>query len=258
VPITRLQRRREQPADHVEELRREHDARELDQARALRLVEARRDQRREQRHADPQEDRQHAQQHGHEARDRAEGLPALLFLPARQVAAEDRDEHDRERPAGQEVVQEVRHDEGRPVRVRVRAGAQHAADDRLAPETDQPRQRDREAPDEARLGDRARHGRGVCRTSLCATTEEPEPARGSLEAAMDWRERITIESGKRSGKPCIRGLRITVYDVLEYLASGMSEAQILEEFPDLEPEDLRAVYAFAADRERKSAQLPRK
>ena len=68
---------------------------------------------------------------------------------------------------------------------------------------------------------------------------------------MDYRERITIEPGKRSGKPCIRGLRITVDDVLSYLASGMSEAEILAEFPDLEPEDFRAVYAFAADRERR-------
>ena len=68
---------------------------------------------------------------------------------------------------------------------------------------------------------------------------------------MDYRERITIEPGKRSGKPCIRGLRITVDDVLSYLASGMSEAEILAEFPDLEPEDFRAVFAFAADRERR-------
>jgi uncharacterized protein (DUF433 family) len=67
---------------------------------------------------------------------------------------------------------------------------------------------------------------------------------------MDYRERITIEPGKRGGKPCIRGLRITVYDVLEYLASGMSETEILEDFPELEPEDLRACLRFAADRER--------
>jgi uncharacterized protein (DUF433 family) len=67
---------------------------------------------------------------------------------------------------------------------------------------------------------------------------------------MDYRERITIEPGKRGGKPCIRGLRITVYDVLEYLASGMSEVEILEDFPELEPEDLRACLRFAADRER--------
>ena len=68
---------------------------------------------------------------------------------------------------------------------------------------------------------------------------------------MDYRERITIEPGKRSGKPCIRGLRITVYDVLDYLASGMSEDQILADFPDLEREDIRAALAFAADRERR-------
>lgn len=64
-------------------------------------------------------------------------------------------------------------------------------------------------------------------------------------------ERIAIEAGKRSGKPCIRGLRITVDDVLSHLASGMSEADILSEFPDREPEDFLAVYAFAADRERR-------
>jgi len=68
---------------------------------------------------------------------------------------------------------------------------------------------------------------------------------------MDYQSRITIEPGKRGGKPCIRGLRITVYDVLEYLASGMSEEQILSDFPDLTSEDIRACLAFAADRERR-------
>lgn len=68
---------------------------------------------------------------------------------------------------------------------------------------------------------------------------------------MDNRERITIEPGKRSGKPCIRGLRITVYDILDYLAAGMSEDEILADFPDLEREDIRAALAFAADRERR-------
>lgn len=68
---------------------------------------------------------------------------------------------------------------------------------------------------------------------------------------MDYSKIITIEPGKRSGKPCIRGLRITVYDVLDYLASGMSEAEILRDFPDLTPEDIRACLAFAADRERR-------
>lgn len=68
---------------------------------------------------------------------------------------------------------------------------------------------------------------------------------------MDYHERITIEPGKRGGKPCIRGMRITVGDILEYLASGMTEEEILADFPYLEPEDIRAVLAFAADRERK-------
>lgn len=68
---------------------------------------------------------------------------------------------------------------------------------------------------------------------------------------MDWRARITIEPGKRSGQPCIRGLRITVADVLDYLAGGMSADEILVDFPDLERDDIRAVLAFAADRERR-------
>ncbi len=73
---------------------------------------------------------------------------------------------------------------------------------------------------------------------------------------MTYRERITMEPGKRGGKPCIRGLRITVYDVLEYLAAGMTEQQILSDFPDLEPEDIKACLAFAADRERKFVSVP--
>jgi uncharacterized protein (DUF433 family) len=66
---------------------------------------------------------------------------------------------------------------------------------------------------------------------------------------MDYRDIITIEPGKRSGQPCIRGLRMTVQDVLEYLAGGMTEDEILDEFPDLTREDIRACLAFAADRE---------
>jgi uncharacterized protein (DUF433 family) len=62
---------------------------------------------------------------------------------------------------------------------------------------------------------------------------------------------ITIEPGKRGGKPCVRGLRITVYDVLDYLASGMTHADILREFPFLTEVDIRACLAYAADRERK-------
>ena len=67
---------------------------------------------------------------------------------------------------------------------------------------------------------------------------------------MDYRDCITIDPNKRGGKPCVRGLRITVYEVLECLASDMSEAQILEDFPDLTPEDLKACIALVADRER--------
>ena len=73
---------------------------------------------------------------------------------------------------------------------------------------------------------------------------------------MSYKERITIEPGKRGGKPCIRGMRITVYDVLEYLASGMTEEEILKDFPDLTSEDIRACLAFAADRERKLTTIP--
>ena len=67
---------------------------------------------------------------------------------------------------------------------------------------------------------------------------------------MNYRDIITIETGKRSGKPCIRGLRITVYDVLEYLASGMSTEEILDDFDYLTTEDIQACLAYAADRER--------
>ena len=64
-----------------------------------------------------------------------------------------------------------------------------------------------------------------------------------------YSSRITLEPGKRGAKPCIRGLRMTVYDVLSYLAAGMTPEQILADFPDLEPEDIRACLAYAADRE---------
>ena len=73
---------------------------------------------------------------------------------------------------------------------------------------------------------------------------------------MDYREYITIDPNKRGGKPCVRGLRITVYEVLEYLASDMTEAEILEDFPDLTRDDLKACIAFAADRERRLLTVP--
>lgn len=75
---------------------------------------------------------------------------------------------------------------------------------------------------------------------------------------MNYRDIITIEPGKRGGKPCVRGLRITVYEVLEYLASEMTEAEILADFPDLTREDLKACIAFAADRERRLMTAPAK
>lgn len=68
---------------------------------------------------------------------------------------------------------------------------------------------------------------------------------------MDYHDIITIEPGKRSGKPCIRGLRITVQDILEYLAGGMTEDEIITDFSELTHDDIRACLAFAADRERK-------
>ena len=67
---------------------------------------------------------------------------------------------------------------------------------------------------------------------------------------MNYRDIITIEPGKRSGKPCIRGMRITVYDVLEYLAAGMTHQEILEDFPYLTEEDILACLSYAADREK--------
>jgi len=72
---------------------------------------------------------------------------------------------------------------------------------------------------------------------------------------IDYTNIITIEPGKRSGKPCIRGLRMTVTDVLEYLAGGMTPQEVVDELPDLTLEDIQACLAFAADRERKLASI---
>ena len=74
----------------------------------------------------------------------------------------------------------------------------------------------------------------------------------SEQKNMNYRDRITIESGKRSGKPCIRGMRITVYDVLSYLASGMTYQEVLEDFPYLTQEDIFACLSYAADREQQT------
>ena len=70
---------------------------------------------------------------------------------------------------------------------------------------------------------------------------------------MGWQDRVSVNPAVRSGKPCIKGTRITVYDVLEYLAGGMAEDQILSDFPDLTRDDIRATLAFAAARERRLA-----
>jgi uncharacterized protein (DUF433 family) len=75
-------------------------------------------------------------------------------------------------------------------------------------------------------------------------------------SGMDYLERITIDPAVRSGKPCIRGTRITVQDVLEYMASEMTEDEILSDFPDLSADDLRAVLRYAADRERRLFAVP--
>ncbi|MDQ7841108.1 MAG: DUF433 domain-containing protein [bacterium] len=70
---------------------------------------------------------------------------------------------------------------------------------------------------------------------------------------MRWQDRIGVTPGVRSGRPCVKGTRITACDILEYLAGGMTEAQILADFPDLTPKDIRACLAFAATRERRLA-----
>jgi len=69
---------------------------------------------------------------------------------------------------------------------------------------------------------------------------------------MNYRDIITIEPGKRGGKPCIRSMRITVYDILEYLASGMSMVEILDDFPYLTQTDILASLSYAADREKQT------
>ena len=76
-----------------------------------------------------------------------------------------------------------------------------------------------------------------------------------MEAVADLLHRITLDPGKRGGKPCIRGLRITVYDVLGWLAAGMSQQEILDDYPELEPADIQASLAFAAGREQRMVRI---
>ena len=73
---------------------------------------------------------------------------------------------------------------------------------------------------------------------------------------MNYRDIITIEPGKRGGKPCIRGMRITVYDVLSYMAAGMTEQEILDDFPELTHNDILACLSYAADREQRLLVVP--
>jgi uncharacterized protein (DUF433 family) len=89
----------------------------------------------------------------------------------------------------------------------------------------------------------------VTREAAAAQFDHPTSA-GYVED-MDYSQVITIEAGKRSGQPCIRGLRITVQDVLEYLAGGMTVDDVLRDFPDLTRDDIQACLAYAADRERR-------
>jgi uncharacterized protein (DUF433 family) len=73
---------------------------------------------------------------------------------------------------------------------------------------------------------------------------------------MNYREHISIDPAIRSGKPCIKGTRITVADVFDYLGGGMTVEEILDDFPDLTAKDIRACYSFAADRDRRLATIP--
>lgn len=77
---------------------------------------------------------------------------------------------------------------------------------------------------------------------------------GIASLRVDYRDIITIEPGKRGGKPCIRGMRISVYDVLGWLAAGMTQEEVLRDYPELTPADIQACLQFAADREHRLKQ----
>lgn len=82
------------------------------------------------------------------------------------------------------------------------------------------------------------------------------PDHAPITIRMDYRDRIIIDPEVRFGKPCVRGTRITVGDVLSYLASGMTEQELLADFPQLTGDDIRACLAFAAERERRLMSIP--
>ena len=94
---------------------------------------------------------------------------------------------------------------------------------------------------------------GVVRR-FCALLDSGSPE--NYRRAMNYRERITIDSRIRSGKPCIRGTRITVADVFDYLGGGMTIPEVLDDFPDLTADDIQACFAFAADRDRRLNVVP--
>jgi uncharacterized protein (DUF433 family) len=96
--------------------------------------------------------------------------------------------------------------------------------------------------------------RAVCLSDVCAMwrLDRRGPPKCGMNAAMSYQDIITIEPGKRGGRPCIRGMRIAVSDVLGWLASGMTHEQILAEYPELTEDDIRAALAYAADRERRA------
>ena len=96
----------------------------------------------------------------------------------------------------------------------------------------------------------------ACLAFAAARERRGVTASPDMPAVNDYSHIITIEPGKRSGQPCIRGMRITVYDVLEYLAAGMAYEEILDDFPDLTIEDILASIAFVVDRKRRFALVP--
>src|SRR5204863_9903066 len=118
------------------------------------------------------------------------------------------------------------------------------------------------APSARRSGGDRCDGDSKCGRGVTQASARFFPARGpsavvdgwseeGYACEMDYKQLITIEPGKRSGQPCIRGMRIAVQDVLEYLAGGMTVEEVLADFPELTAEDLQACLAFAADRERR-------
>jgi len=123
---------------------------------------------------------------------------------------------------------------------------------------------DKVRPRRVRDSRRARSGQVEVRVAMPAardgryrrSTHLAAPRGPDYARRVDWRERLTIVGGVRNGKPCIRGTRITVYDILEYLAGGMTEDQILADFPSIVREDIRAVLSFAAARERRLGSSP--